>query len=62
VTTDVVNRPLSDHFSVMITAASELFGADSRSGTIVSAPIRDGVVMIGDAEVVPSSAPIEETK
>ncbi len=54
VTIDAVKRPLEDHFGVMLTAASELFGDDERNGSVRSAPIRNGVVMLGEIEVVES--------
>jgi hypothetical protein len=60
VTIDAVNRPLADHFGVMLTAASEVFGEDERNGSVRSAPIRNGVVMLGEIEVVESQPETSE--
>jgi hypothetical protein len=48
--------PLSEHFSVMLSAASELLGTDKRRGTVRTAPVRDGVVTLGEIELSPEPA------
>ncbi|MBL9208322.1 MAG: hypothetical protein JNN01_24775 [Opitutaceae bacterium] len=56
VTVDAKNRPLEKFLPAMIAAAGRSFGRDDRSGSIFSAPVRDGVVEIGQLQVVDPSA------
>jgi hypothetical protein len=52
VTIDAMNRPLEKNFRAMILAASDSLGRNNRNGVTRSAPIRNGVVEIGELEVV----------
>lgn len=52
VTVDAKNRPLEQFLPAMLAAAGTSLGRDDRSGSIVSAPIRNGSVVIGELQVV----------
>lgn len=64
VTVDAKYRPLEKFLPAMIAAAGRSFGRDDRSGSILSAPVRDGVVEIGQLQVVdpPSTAAPRSSK
>jgi hypothetical protein len=52
VTIDAMNRPLEKNFRAMILAASDSLGRNNRNGVTRSAPIRNGLVEIGELQVV----------
>jgi hypothetical protein len=47
-----MNRPLEKNFRAMILATSDSLGRNNRNGVTRSAPIRNGVVEIGELQVV----------
>jgi len=55
VTVDAKNRPLEQFLPAMIAAAGSSMGKEDRSGAIVSAPIRNGTVVIGEMKVIESN-------
>lgn len=57
VTIDSLNRPLEQHFRAMILAAGDSFGRNERNGSVRSAPMRNGLVEIGDLQVVLTPEP-----
>jgi len=54
VTIDSLNRPLKDHFRAMILVAGDSFDRNNRNGSSRAAPIRNGIVELGELQVIES--------
>ena len=55
ITIDALNRPLEQHFRAMILVASDSFDRNNRNGSSRAAPIRNGIVELGELQVIDSA-------